>query len=114
VEQRVLVTVKDAICFRNTSGEILASQTSHSSIEKRRLDAQAEPPPTAIQIALRRRSIQVDRIHTIEARPSRSALTGDIRGGPNSMCALSMSSIRYCEVARWLSAFRTYSSRSNS
>jgi hypothetical protein len=56
-----------------TSGEIFASQTSHSSIEKRKLDAQAEPAPTAIQIALRRRSVQFDRIHTIEHRPSRSA-----------------------------------------
>ena len=44
MEQRVLVTVKDAICLMKTSGEILASQTSHSSIEKRGLDAQAEPP----------------------------------------------------------------------
>ena len=46
----------------------------------------------------------------IEHRPGRSALTGDVRDGPNGMrSALSMSSIRYCEVARWLSAFRTYS-----
>ena len=37
--------VKDTICFRNTLGEILASQTSHPSIEKPRLDGQAEPPP---------------------------------------------------------------------
>ena len=47
------------------SGEILASQTSYTSIEKRGLDAQAEPPPTAIQIALRRMSVQFDRIHTM-------------------------------------------------
>jgi hypothetical protein len=50
-------------------GEILASQTSHSSIEKRRLDAQAEPAPTAIKMALRRRSVQFDRIHTYQAPP---------------------------------------------
>jgi pimeloyl-ACP methyl ester carboxylesterase len=35
----------------------------------------------------------------IEHRPSRSALTGDVRDGPNgTRSALSMSSIRYCEV----------------
>jgi hypothetical protein len=49
-EQRVLVTVKDAICLMKNLGGILASLTSHSSIEKRKLDAQAEPAPTAIQI----------------------------------------------------------------
>jgi len=39
----------------------------------------------------------------------------DVRGGPTGMrCAVSASSISYSEVARWLSAFRTYSSRSNS
>jgi len=112
LEQRVLVMVKAQSAWWKTSGEILASQTSHSSIEKRRLqcvqgcatlvrahldrrpqgarhphDGQAEPPPTAIQIALWRRSVQVDRIHAIEQRPSRSALTGDVRGGPNGMPA---------------------------
>jgi hypothetical protein len=45
VEQRVLVTVKDAICFMKNLGEILASQTLHPSIEKPMLDGQAEPPP---------------------------------------------------------------------
>jgi hypothetical protein len=44
VEQRVLVTVKDAICFMKNLGEILASQL-HPSIEKPMLDGQAEPPP---------------------------------------------------------------------
>jgi hypothetical protein len=34
VEQRVLVTVKDPICFMKNLGEILASQTLHPSIEK--------------------------------------------------------------------------------
>ena len=48
--QRVLVTVKDAICFMKNLGEILASQTLHPSIEKPMLDGQAEPPP-AIQAA---------------------------------------------------------------
>jgi hypothetical protein len=42
---RVLVTVKDAICFMKNLGEILASQTLHPSIEKPMLDGQAEPPP---------------------------------------------------------------------
>jgi hypothetical protein len=45
VEQRVLVTVKDAICFMKNLGEILASQTLHPSIEKIMLDRQADPPP---------------------------------------------------------------------
>jgi len=45
VEQRVLVTVKDAICFMKNLGEILASLTLHPSIEKPMLDGQAEPPP---------------------------------------------------------------------
>jgi len=45
VEQRVLVTVKDAIYFMKNLGEILASQTLHPSIEKTMLDGQAEPPP---------------------------------------------------------------------
>jgi hypothetical protein len=45
VEQRVLVTVKDAICFIKTLGEILASQLSRPSIEKPMLDGQVEPPP---------------------------------------------------------------------
>ena len=55
MEQRVLVTVKDAICFMKNLGEIFASQTLHPSIEKPLLDGQAEPPPGAIQAALRRR-----------------------------------------------------------
>ena len=45
MEQRVLVTVKDAIYFMKNLGEILASQTLHPSIEKTMLDGQAEPPP---------------------------------------------------------------------
>ena len=45
MEQRVLVTVKDAICFMKNLGEILASLTLHPSIEKPMLDGQAEPPP---------------------------------------------------------------------
>jgi hypothetical protein len=45
VEQRVLVTVKDAICFMKNLGEILVSQTLHPSIVKPMLDGQAEPPP---------------------------------------------------------------------
>ena len=44
MEQRVLVTVKDAIWFMKNLGEILASQTLHPSIEKPMLDGQAEPP----------------------------------------------------------------------
>jgi hypothetical protein len=55
VEQRVLVTVKDAIYFMKNLGEILASQTLHPSIEKTMLDGQVEPPPDAIQAVLRRR-----------------------------------------------------------
>ena len=42
MEQRVLVTVKDAICFMKNLGEILTSQTLHPSIEKLMLDGQAE------------------------------------------------------------------------
>ncbi len=42
MEQRVLVIVKDAICFMKN---LLASQTLHPSIEKPMLDGQAEPPP---------------------------------------------------------------------
>ena len=45
MEQRVLVTVKDAICFMKNLGEILASPTLHPSIEKTMLDGQAEPQP---------------------------------------------------------------------
>jgi amidase len=45
VEQRVLVTVKDAICFMKDLGEILASQTLHPSIEKPMINGQAELPP---------------------------------------------------------------------
>ena len=45
MEQRVLVTVKDAICFMKNLREILASQTLHPSIEKPMLDGQAELPP---------------------------------------------------------------------
>ena len=42
--QRVLVTVKDAICFMKNLGEILASQTLHPSIEKPMINGQAELP----------------------------------------------------------------------
>ena len=45
MERRVLVTVKDAICFMKNLGVILTSQTLHPSIEKPMLDRQAEPPP---------------------------------------------------------------------
>ena len=47
MEQRVLVTVKDAICFMKNLGEILASQTLHPSMEEPLLNgqAEAEPPP---------------------------------------------------------------------
>ena len=47
----------------------------------------------------------------------RGSLVGVLRGTPSTQSlrgALSTSSIRYSEVARCLSAFRTYSSRSNS
>jgi hypothetical protein len=37
-----------------------------------------------------------------------------LRGGPTGMQGTLSTSIRYSEVARWLSTFRTYSSRSNS
>jgi hypothetical protein len=39
VEQRVLVRVKDAICFIKNLGEILTSQTFHPPIGERILDA---------------------------------------------------------------------------
>ena len=42
MEQRVLVTVKDAICFMKNLGEILTSQTLHPSIETPMPDGQAE------------------------------------------------------------------------
>jgi hypothetical protein len=45
VEQHVLVTVKDAICFMKNLGEIFASQTLHPSIEKADARWAGEPPP---------------------------------------------------------------------
>jgi hypothetical protein len=44
VDQRALVTVKDAIGFMKDPGQILASQTLHSSIEKP-MGCAADPPP---------------------------------------------------------------------
>jgi hypothetical protein len=44
VEQRFLVTVKDAICFMKNLGEILASKTLHPSIEKPMPDGSGRRP----------------------------------------------------------------------
>jgi hypothetical protein len=56
VEQRVPVTVKDAICFMKNLGEILASQTLHPSIEKPCSMGRPSRRPTAIQAALGERT----------------------------------------------------------
>jgi hypothetical protein len=38
------VTVKDAICLMKNLHQVLTAQTSHPSIERRKLDTWAEPP----------------------------------------------------------------------
>ena len=45
MEQRVLVTVKDAICFMKNLGEDPCLADVDPWIEKPMLDGQAEPPP---------------------------------------------------------------------
>jgi hypothetical protein len=114
-EQRVLMTVKDAICSMKNLGRDprLADISLVDREAQARRAGRAAPDRNPNSVAAEERPVWPHPYYRAPPEP----IGVDRRCSGRSQwhaSALSMSSIRYCEVARWLSAFRTYSSRSNS